>query len=226
MVVAPLDPHQPAPSFREMSERFLESAHGEGNEIDDLKRDLRDHVLPRFGELRLDEVDKSDICTWLAEKVEVERRPGTDSRLYSLISRLWTLAVELKLPGACPNPLEGSLRFDRRGQGGAELTGAEAHALLEAAGASPNRQLKYILSLLMLTGARQRELLNAKWEHIDLAEGVWRLELPASETARELRLSAPAVTLLSALPRWEGCSYLIANPTTSRPYRSVRKDGT
>jgi diguanylate cyclase (GGDEF)-like protein len=209
-------------TFRELSERYLESAHGD--ETDDVEKDLRDHLLPRFGDLRLDQVGKSDILDWLSAKgAAADQLPGTEGRLHSLMSQLWTLAVDLKLPGAGENPLEGSFRFDRRGQDGAELTGAQARTLLEVAGTSNNRQLKFILSLMMLTGARQRELLNARWEHIDLAAGIWRLDLPASEQGRVLRLSAPAVRVLTELPRWEGCSYLIANPTTLKPYQSVMR---
>jgi diguanylate cyclase (GGDEF)-like protein len=209
-------------TVRELAERYLESAHGD--DTDDVEQDLRDHILPRFGDLRLEQVGKSDIVEWLSGKGEAaDQPPGTESRLHALMSQLWTLAVDLKLPGADSNPLEGSFRFDRRGGGGAELTAAQARTLLEVAGTSNNRQLKFIVSLLMLTGARQRELLTAKWEHIDLAARTWRLDLPASEQARMLRLSAPAVAVLAELPRWENCPYLIANPTTLKPYQSVMR---
>jgi diguanylate cyclase (GGDEF)-like protein len=206
-------------TFRELADRYLESAHGD--DIGDVERDLREHILPRFGALRVDQVGKSDMLAWLAEQAEAGGQPGTDERLHGLLRQLWTLAVELRLPGAGDNPLEGSFRFDRRGGGGADLTADEAQQLLEAAGTSANRQLKFILSLLMLTGARQRELLNAKWSHVDLAAGVWRLDVPASQKVRELRLSKAAVALLRELPRWDNCPYLIANPATLKPYQSV-----
>jgi integrase len=208
-------------TFGELADRYLESAHGD--DIGDVERDLRDHILPRFGALRLDQVSKSDMLSWLAEQAETGDQPGTDERLHGLLRQLWTLAGELRLPGAGENPLEGSFRFDRRGGGGAEMTADEAQQLLEAAGTSVNRQLKFILSLLMLTGARQRELLNARWEHVDLTAGVWRLDVPASEKAREMRLSSAAITLLAELPRWDSCPYLIANPATLKPYQSIMR---
>jgi diguanylate cyclase (GGDEF)-like protein len=212
------------PTFRDVSERYLESVRGDEQGRESAKRDLRNHILPRFGQLRLDQVSETDVVTWLAAKGEAEGLPpGTDGRLHALLSRMWALAVELKLPGANSNPLEGSFRFDRRGQGEILLTAAEAERLLEAARNGYNRQLRFILSLLMLTGARPGEILNARWDQLDLSVGVWRLELPGAERIRELRLSVAALTLLAELPRWEGCSYLVPNPATKRPYRSVTR---
>jgi integrase len=136
---------------------------------------------------------------------------------------MWTLAVQLNLPGSDCNPTEGSFRFDRRGSSEQIMTSHDARRLLEAARASQNRQLKYILSLLMLTGARPGEVLNARWEHIDLAEGVWRIEMPGLEGVREMRLSDSSAQIIAALPRWEGCPFLLANPITKRPYQSVSR---
>ncbi|HEX9964942.1 MAG TPA: EAL domain-containing protein [Allosphingosinicella sp.] len=210
------------PTFRDVAERYLESIGGDEAGRDSARRDLRNHVLPRFGQLRLDQVTEADIIAWLAAKGDGEGLPpGTDRRLHGLLSRMCALAVDLKLPGAELNPLEGSFRFDRRGQGELLLTPAEAERLLEAARAGHNRQLRFILSLLMLTGARPGEILGARWEEIDLAAGTWRLEAPGEARARELRLSAAALALLAEVPRWEGCAWLVPNPATKRPFRSV-----
>ena len=48
------------------------------------------------------------------------------------------------------------------------LSAAEAKRPHAAVEASPNKQLKFIVGLLLLTGARKSELLCAKWEHVDL----------------------------------------------------------
>ena len=213
------DSHE-VPTFREISERYLDSLSGDEESRQSAKRDLRNHVLPRFGQLRLDQVSEADVFAWLAAKGEGSGSvPGTDSRLHALLGRMWALAVELKLPGAETNPLEGSFRFDRRGQGEAMLTVAEARTLLDAAQTSQNRQLKSILSLLMLTGARQGEVLACQWDQLDLAAGLWRLQVPGCDETRELRLTSAAVQLLASLPR-DG-RYVVGNPVTGRPFKSI-----
>jgi len=56
------------------------------------------------------------------------------------------------------------------------------------------------LRLLLLTGARLREVLNLKWEWVDLERGL--LLLPDSKTGRKtIILNAPALSLLSRTQR-------------------------
>ncbi len=218
-----LDADDSPSTFRQLSVRYLESLQGDEPTREKAKRDMRNHVLPRFGQLRLDQVTQADVFAWLAAKVEVEGHPaGTDGRLHALLSRMWGLAAELGWPGAEPNPLEGSGLFETRVERTPALSLPDALKLLDAARASHNRQLKFIVSLLLLTGARQGELLKAEWGQIDLEAGVW--DLPSHDgTARELRLGPAAREVISRLPRWDDCSFLIANPNTRKPYRSILK---
>jgi diguanylate cyclase (GGDEF)-like protein len=113
--------------------------------------------------------------------------------------------------------------IDRRFERERHLTGAEARRLIDAARASQNRQLKYIISLLMVTGARPGELLRARWSEIDLGNAVWHIPVSGGAGARQLTLAQAALNLLSALPRWDGCPHVIANPTTRKPYRSLER---
>jgi integrase len=102
------------------------------------------------------------------------------------------------------------------------LTPAEVERLLTAIKASHNRQLKFIVSLLMLTGVRQRELLEARWSDVDLERAVWHLPTARAGEAPDVPLSRAALDLLGELPRWDGCPYLIANPRTKKPFRSLQ----
>ncbi len=92
--------------------------------------------------------------------------------------------------------------------------------LVEAARSSANPQLRNVVELLIHTGVRQRELMEARWEHVDLDGGVWHVPDAASRKPRTVRLTAPATALIRALPRFEGCPHLIVNPGTRQPYRS------
>src|SRR5205807_7410051 len=54
--------------------------------------------------------------------------------------------------------------------------------------------------LLILTGARLREILHLKWEHVDVERGL--LLLPDSKTGKKaIVLNAPALDILANLPR-------------------------
>lgn len=89
--------------------------------------------------------------------------------------------------------------------------------------ASANTQLKYIVALLLLTGCRKRELLDAKWEEFQLDRKMWRIPMQRAKTSktRHVPLSTAAMEILAQLPRWEGCPYVVPNPKTLKPFWSV-----
>jgi len=104
-----------------------------------------------------------------------------------------------------------------------QLTAVESMALIASINASPNRQLKFILSLLILTGARQRELLQARWSDIDLERRAWKLTKLRSGDKRETPLNEAAILVLRQLTGAEDCDFMFANPTTKKPYNSLAK---
>jgi integrase len=56
------------------------------------------------------------------------------------------------------------------------------------------------IRLLILTGARLREILHAKWEYVDWDRGL--MHLPDSKTGKKtIYLPSPALTVLQSLPR-------------------------
>jgi integrase len=76
------------------------------------------------------------------------------------------------------------------------------------------------LRLLIFTGARLREILHLKWEHVDFERGL--LLLPTSKTGKKtIVLNAPALAVLNALPRIGG--YVIAGTSVDSPRSDLKK---
>jgi integrase len=72
------------------------------------------------------------------------------------------------------------------------------------------------IRLLILTGARLREILHARWSEFDLERGV--LFLADSKTGRKpIYLGAAAQAVIAALPRLHGNPYLIPGSLDGRP---------
>jgi integrase len=70
------------------------------------------------------------------------------------------------------------------------------------------------LRLLILTGARLREILELKWEYVDLQRGL--LLLPDSKTGQKaIILNAPALDILGKIPKVG--SYVIASEIPGQP---------
>jgi integrase len=78
------------------------------------------------------------------------------------------------------------------------------------------------LRLLVLTGARLREILHAKWEQIDLERGL--IFLADSKTGKKpVYLSAAAQRVLADVPRVEGNPHVIAGAKDSAPRSDLKK---
>ena len=76
----------------------------------------------------------------------------------------------------------------------------EAQRLYTAVCQSDLTMLQYIVPMLILTGARKREVLDAKWEDFDLVRHLWRIPTTKSGKHRFVPLSDGAVALLGSMP--------------------------
>jgi len=78
------------------------------------------------------------------------------------------------------------------------------------------------IRLLMLTGARLREILHAKWEHVDFERGV--IFLPDSKTGRKpIYLNAAALSVLDRLPRPNSNPYIFPGRKDNQPRADLKK---
>ena len=85
-----------------------------------------------------------------------------------------------------------------------------------------DRHAAAALRLLILTGARLREILHAKWEQIDIERGL--IFLADSKTGKKpLYLSAAAQAVLAGVPRIEGNPYIIAGAKDGAPRADLKK---
>jgi integrase len=78
------------------------------------------------------------------------------------------------------------------------------------------------IRLLILTGARLREILHAKWEQVDIERGL--IFLADSKTGKKpLYLSAAVQQVLADLPRVEGNPHVIAGAKDGQPRSDLKK---
>lgn len=212
------------PTIAELAERYLDYARTYKRSHDIDERYLRIHVLPKFGKRHLTELGQVEILEWLDAKVRVEGyAQATVNRWQVILGHMYRMAKKWGLPGSDRNPLEGVPQKACNNEVERFLTVEETQRLQDAVEASPNTQLKYIVALLLLTGCRKRELLDAKWDEFHLDRQTWRIPMQRAKTqkTRHVPLSDAAMQVLAQVPRFEGCPYVIPNPATMEPYHSV-----
>ncbi len=175
------------------------------------------HMLPRFGSKHLDELTQQDVIDAQQSMRKAGYAAGTANKFIVQIRYMYNVAKKRGVPGSDVNPAAGAKQFLVEGRE-RFLTQEEIQRLRVAVEKSINKQLKYIVALLLMLGCRKLELLNAKWEHFDLDRRTWKIPLSKSGKMRHVPLSNEAVELLKGLPRWKGCHYVLPNPKTLKPY--------
>lgn len=209
------------PTVTELSVRYLEYARTYKRSHDIDERYLRLHLLPRFGKLHLDQLNQTEIMEWLQSKVQAGYAQATVNRWQVILSHMMRMAKKWGLPGADRNPLEGVKQKDCNNRIERFLSPAETARLKQAVEESPNPLLKYVVALLLLTGCRKRELLDAKWEEVNIDRKVWRIPTSKTNRPRHCPLSEDAIAVLQAIPRFGSCPYIVPNPKTLKPFLSI-----
>ena len=182
---------------------------------------LKNHLLPRFGRRYMDEITRQDI-----QKMHHDRRasgalPGSANRLLIMMRFIFNLALKWEVSGIKANPCKGVPLMEENNKKERYLSNEEARRLYQAVCASPNPMLKYIVPMLILSGARKREVLDARWEDFDFTRRIWRIPMTKTGKARHVPLSDGALTILSTMPRDMNCPWVFANPDTGKPYVSI-----
>ena len=190
------------PVYATLAEQHLDYAKTYQKNPANTERIIRLHILPRWGKLRLDEITQPSIAKWLAEKLGEGLAPATVEKVRVMFNRSFELALRWETPGVSKNPVKGIPRKPINNARERFLSAAEAKRLMTAVEASLNPQLKHIVGLLLLTGARVSELLHAEWRHIDLEKRQWLIPTSKTGRARHVPLSKPAIDMLNAVPKF------------------------
>lgn len=209
------------PLYAELAAQHLAEAKLYQRSYDSTERIINNHVLPRWGTKRLDEIKQQDVAKWLAEKRAGGLAPATVEKIRTMFSRSFELAKQWHLYDR--NPVQAVPRVKYNNARERYLTSEEAERLRLACECSNNPNLKKIVGLLILTGARKSELLHAEWQHIDLERRSWKLPMTKNGKGRHVPLSQPAMDIINQLPKFAGCPYLLPNPKTLKPYSDIKR---
>ncbi len=153
-------------------------------------------ILPAIGRLKVHDVRHEDIDR-LHQDVS-RTRPIRANRMAQLLSRMFTLAVRWEYRS--DNPVKG-LHRNPEPKRNRYLTGEELERLMAVLATHKNQRCANVIRLLLLTGARRGEVMNATWDQFDLDAGIWTKPSAHTKQKKEHRvpLSAATIQLLSEL---------------------------
>jgi integrase len=192
---------------------------------------LNNHLLPSFGQQRLNQITRYQVVEFLQSKVLTGYKPGYCNRFIVLLGFCFNLAMKWEVPGVRDNPVKGVALLKNHNKTERYLRSDEIQKLLQALSDSPNPLLKYFVPLALLTGARKRELLDARWQDFDLQAKTWHIPMtksgrplliPLSNEAcqllHDLRYALPALLEKSDLAEVQ---WVFPNPKTNQPFVSI-----
>jgi integrase len=212
--------HSQAPTVRELADRYL-SEHARvkkkpsSQEFDE--RTIERVIVPAFGTVKVRDVTGEDVGRL---HHSLSKTPVMANRVLALLSKMFNLAERWELRPDHSNPCRHIERYRehkrQRFLSPTELARlGEALSRTEEEGAEI-RAAVLAIRLLILTGARRGEILNLKWDYVDL--DARRLVLPDSKTGPKIiPLNAPAVDLLSDLAEEGGSEWVIPGLRPRQP---------
>jgi integrase len=208
------------PTFADfMSERYMPFVKGYKKSWNSDDSYLRNHLLPVLGKKHLDEINKHDVIAFHHGIKAKGLALGTANRCLILLRYAMNLAVRWEIPGVTKNPTKDVALFEDPHNKERFLTEAEAQTLYKAVRESVNPMLQYIIPMLILTGARKREVLDARWDEFDLERKQWRVSVTKAGKPRYVPLSDGVLQMLSTMPH-DDSPWIFPNPKTGKPYVS------
>jgi integrase len=200
-------------------------------------------VLPKLGGQKAKDVARADLARL---HLANSRTPFQANRILAIVGSMYTFGSRHGLTPDGVNPPRGIERFREEPRErllsvrelehlGAAIRQAETTGVPWTI--NPAKENKHLpktqrdtvigehaaaaLRLLIFTGARLREILHLKWEHVDFDRGL--LLLPESKTGKKtIVLNAPALAILAGLPRVG--AYVIASESAGTALERPRAD--
>jgi integrase len=211
------------PLYSELAAMHLTEAKLTQRSYDTTEMYVRRHILPRWGRTRLTDIDGRAVGQWLAAKREEGLAPATVIKIKAIFGRSFQLGLQWNVPGCEKNPVRGVQSKPLNNARSRFLSAEEATRLRAATAASRNTQLGPIVDLLLHTGCRLRELLDARWENVDIGRRTWFIPTSKTGRSRHVPLSQAALDVIGSLPKFKDCPWLVPNPDTLKPYVSIKR---
>jgi integrase len=210
-------------------------------------RDLLERLVkPVLGSTKADKVTRQDIARLHSS---LSATPVTANRVLAVVGNLFNFAAKAGYVAEGCNPARGIEKYPEQARE-RFLTSKEIARLGDALRTAESLGLHWTVNeaspmakhlpnpdkrrtvldayavaairLLLLTGARLREILHAKWENVNFERGI--LFLSDSKTGRKpVYLSAAALAILAGLPRLEGNPHIIAGMKDGAPRVDLKK---
>ena len=190
---------------------------------------LKNHILPMLGGYVMIDLKPFVVQEMVQSLSKKGLSASTCNRALIILRFMFNCALRWEVLPKIDNPCKNVKELTLNNKVERFLNGNEISTLKLELSKSKNKFLPYIVQLLILTGCRRGEALNAQIQHFDLGRGDWVVPLPKAGKARHIPLNDMAIqTIRAALIYKQSYNqvtkeshYLFPNPSTGEPFQQI-----
>ena len=185
---------------------------------------IRLHIIPRLGGLRMTSMSERDVAALIEHMKTKKYALGTCNRALVLLRYGYALGIRWREFGPECNPMHKYKNLIDDNKIENYLSHQQMQNLLMEVSKSENEMLYWIVLFLLYTGARKREVLDAKWADIDLEQRSWRIPKTKSGKVRHVPLSEGALEVIAKVKEKYGIhafTFIFPNLDTGLPFINV-----
>ena len=143
-------------------------------------------------------------------------KPSTVNRELMCLSAIFREAV--KRGYLEKNPCRGIKQLPEQNTIVRYLSDDEEKAILGAC----SETMKPIVLCALHSGMRREEMLSLKWQEVDLEQRLIRVRFSKSKRSRYIPINDALLEVLKAVPRWDDCEFVFANPDTHHRWFDIK----
>lgn len=183
----------------------------------------RIRVQPRFGHMKLTEINVRQIQTFLMDIKKEGLSAASVDHHGGLLRRMGNMAVKW---GYIPVNFAAGVQLYHEFNGVENvLSDKQLQKLINVLNTDENRHISRLALYLLSTGARLNEALSAQWKNISIENRVWIVPRESSKSKRQrsIVLTDSALEVLKQIDRKESDVYVFTNAKTGKPFVNVFK---
>ena len=180
------------------------------------ERYLERHILPYLGAHTMEDISGETLHSWLDILTVTGLSANSRYRIFWLVKYILNCAVRWGVLKSDASFRDVVCMKENPQRGPELLSPKEAVTLVRLLGEYGNRPSAQAIHLLLLTGASKSEILNARWEDVNLKQSVLVTTMTYTRHARLIPLNTEAVKLIRKIPRHSGVPWLFASSSGRR----------
>jgi integrase len=208
-------------TMADLCRAYLERHAIHKRSADEDERRINSYILKRWNRAQVASIKRAEVSA-LHHKIG-EKTPYEANRVLALIRVILNKAIEWGfVDERWPNPASGISMHPEHSRE-RWITPDELPLLAQSIDQESNVYIRSALWLYLLTGARKRELLNARWDDVDFERRELRFGKTKSGRPHHIPLSGPAIAILQSVPKMEGNDYIFPGARQGRPLVNISK---